>query len=210
MWRNNYFWDVLTHLLFAFSKCMSRVWDPEKLGSVKSYWFKGFSVVNNCNALTCPFIAYLLVFTEYYAITHDVLFSNFQRASTLHLLYITAIFGMVHVWKVKVLRSVYKVKVLEFSGYTLYELIEKVELTARHRLRHVLGNALAFVVLLNKCVIARKFIIQKSFFVNKKEHGSNWLLSVLVDRVCGWIAFTIVAQYFEVNNSRLDEFGVTI
>ncbi|WMV10089.1 hypothetical protein MTR67_003474, partial [Solanum verrucosum] len=88
-----------TFLLFAYSNRMSRVWDPGQQGSVKS-WFKGFSVVNNCTALTCLLIAYSLVFAEYYAITHVVFLANFQQTSALHLRYITAIVGMLQYFEV--------------------------------------------------------------------------------------------------------------
>ncbi|XP_049409778.1 uncharacterized protein LOC125872991 [Solanum stenotomum] len=198
-------------LLITYSNRMSRVWDPGQLGSVKFYRFKGFSVIDNCNALTCPLIAYSLVFTEYYAIKHDVFLANLHQISVLHLRYITALVGMVQLWEVKILTSVSKEKAVHSAGYTLYGVIEIVELDARHRLHHGLGNALVFVILLNKCVIARKVITElqlimwESFIVNQKEHGCNWLLSILVERVGGRRAFTTIAQYFEVNNSRFDE-----
>ncbi|KAK6803624.1 hypothetical protein RDI58_001408 [Solanum bulbocastanum] len=51
-----------TFLLLAYSNRMSRVWDPGQLRSVKSYWFKGFSVVNNCTELTCLLIAFFFFF----------------------------------------------------------------------------------------------------------------------------------------------------
>ncbi|KAH0695600.1 hypothetical protein KY284_015654 [Solanum tuberosum] len=63
---------------------MSIVWDPGQLGCVKSNWFKVFSIVNKCNALTCPLIAYSLVIAEYYVVQHDILVANFQQTSVLH------------------------------------------------------------------------------------------------------------------------------
>ncbi|KAH0769695.1 hypothetical protein KY290_013676 [Solanum tuberosum] len=60
---------------------MSRVWDPGQLGCVKSNWFKVLSIVDKCNALTCPLIAYSLVFTEYYVVQHP---ANISVASSLY------------------------------------------------------------------------------------------------------------------------------
>lgn len=54
--------------LIVYSNSMSRVWDPGQLGCVKSNWFKVFSIVDKCNALTRPLIVYSLVFTEYYVV----------------------------------------------------------------------------------------------------------------------------------------------
>lgn len=42
------------------------------------------------------------------------------------------------------------------AGYTLYEVIEIVELVACYRLPHGFGNALISVILLNKCVVVRQ------------------------------------------------------
>jgi len=41
--------------------------------------------------------------------------------------------------------------------------------------------------------------------VNQKDHGCNWLLSVLVERFGGRRALTTIAQYFEVNNCSIDK-----
>ncbi|KAG5630963.1 hypothetical protein H5410_002680, partial [Solanum commersonii] len=81
--------------LIVYSNSMSRVWDPGQLGCVKSNWFKVFSIVDICNVLTCPLIAYSLVFTEYYVVKHDILVANFQQTSVLHLRCIIALVGMV-------------------------------------------------------------------------------------------------------------------
>lgn len=85
------------------------IWDPGQLGCVNFYW-SNFSVVDNYYRLTCPLITYSLVFVAYYVVKHDFLATNFQLASVLHPYYITALVGMVQVWEVKVLRSVYNMK----------------------------------------------------------------------------------------------------
>ncbi|WMV14900.1 hypothetical protein MTR67_008285, partial [Solanum verrucosum] len=113
-------------IYFLMSIFWKTVWDPGQLECVKSNWFKVFSIVDKCNSLTCPLIAYSLVFAEYYM-----------------------------VWEVKVSRRLYKVKVVYSACYTLYGVIEIVESAASHKLHHGLGNALVFVILLNKCVVAR-------------------------------------------------------
>jgi len=166
--------------LIVYSNSMSRVWDPRQIGCEKSNWFKVFSIpiVDKCNALTCPLIAYSLIFIEYYVVKHDILVANFQQTSMLHLLCITALVGMVQVWEVKVSRRLYKVKVVYSACYTLYGVIEIVESAASHKLHHGLGNALVFVILLNKCVVARQVITElnlirrKSFFC---ESERSWL-----------------------------------
>ncbi|KAG5580204.1 hypothetical protein H5410_050831 [Solanum commersonii] len=119
--------------------------------------------------------------------------------TVLYLRFITALVGMVHVWEVKVSRKLYKVKVVYSACYTLYGVIDIVESTACHKLHHGLRNALVFVILLNKCVVARQVITElnllmwKSFIVNQKDHGCNWLLSVLVERFGGSRALTTIA-----------------
>lgn len=61
------------------------------------------------------------------------------------------------------------------AGYTLYEVIEIVELVACYRLHHGFGNALISAILLNKCVVVRQVITElnlikrKSFTVNQKN-----------------------------------------
>ncbi|KAH0650352.1 hypothetical protein KY284_030264 [Solanum tuberosum] len=86
-------------------------------------------------------------------------------------------------WEVKILTSVSKEKAVHSAGYTLYGVIEIVELDARHRLHHGLE------------------------FYRKSER--TWLQLVVInssgERVGGRRAFTSIAQYFEVNNSRFDE-----
>lgn len=157
---------------------MNRVWDPEQLGCINSNRFKVFSIVDKCNAFTCPLIAYSLVFAEYYVVKHDILVANFQQTLVLHLRCITALVNMVYVWEIKVSKRLYKVKVVYSACYTLYGVIEIVELVACHQLHHGLGNALVFVILLNKCMVARQVITelnlirQKSFFC---ESDRSWL-----------------------------------
>ncbi|KAH0738237.1 hypothetical protein KY290_036942 [Solanum tuberosum] len=59
-------WDPGIGFVFmALTECGIPI--PRQPGCVNSNWSKGFSVVDNCNVLTCPLIVYSLVFVEYYA-----------------------------------------------------------------------------------------------------------------------------------------------
>ncbi|WMV14908.1 hypothetical protein MTR67_008293 [Solanum verrucosum] len=153
------------------------VWDPGQLGCVKSNWFKVFSIVDKCNALTCPLIAYSLVFAEYYVVQHDILVANFEQTSVLHLRCITALVGMVQVWEDEGLlgdqqwflsaghvQGVDSGRDMYSACYTLYGIIEIVESVVRHKL----------------------------------HHG-------LVERFGRRRALTTIAQYFEVNNCSIDK-----
>lgn len=48
-------------------------------------------------------------------------------------------------------------------------------------------------------------IMWKSYIVNQKDHGCNWLLSVLVDIFGRRRTLITITQYFEVNNCSIDK-----
>ncbi|KAH0640321.1 hypothetical protein KY285_036907 [Solanum tuberosum] len=127
--------------LIVYSNSMSRVWDPGQLGCVKSNWFKVFSIVDKCNALTCPLIAYSLVFTGYYV-----------------------------VWEVKVSMRLYKVKVVYYACYTLYGVIEIVKSSTRHKLHHGLVLVERFGGRRALTTIAQYFEVNNCS-IDKSEHG---------------------------------------
>uniref|UniRef100_M1B0C6 Uncharacterized protein n=1 Tax=Solanum tuberosum TaxID=4113 RepID=M1B0C6_SOLTU len=119
-------------------------------------------------------------------------------------------------WKEVVLRSGYKVKFQvepPSTSYTLYGVLEMIEWAARHRLHHGLDTALVFVILLNKCMAAGQvipelhLIMSKSFTVNQRERGCNWLISVSIQRFGGRLASNTIHRYFKVNIS-IDRKGI--
>nr|XP_016449173.1 PREDICTED: uncharacterized protein LOC107774208 [Nicotiana tabacum] len=114
-------------------------------------------------------------------------------------------------WRVSKLRSGYKVRlhVVHFAGYTFYCVIKMVELVARHRLHHGLGDALVYAICLNKCMVAGQVITELNlimliiFTVNLKEHG--WLIAVALEKFGEQRAAKTVYLYFKVDNSSFDE-----
>ena len=108
-------------------------------------------------------IAYTLVLHQYnYDVKNEILSANIKHTSILHPHYMHVVATMLLKLKVIALKSVYKVKFeIEhpYAGYTLYGILEMIELVARHRLHHVLDTALVLSILLNKCAVVGHEVI---------------------------------------------------
>ena len=77
---------------------------------------------------------------------------------------------------------------------------------AHHRLHYGLNTSLVFVILLNKCMVARQvvhelyLVMSKSFTANQRECGC-WLISVSMQRFGGRLASNTIHQLLKVNIS---------
>ncbi|OIT37990.1 hypothetical protein A4A49_16691 [Nicotiana attenuata] len=123
----------------------------------------------------------------------------------------TAFVAILHEQKVLKSRSGYKVKLhaVHLAPYTFYGVIKMIELVASHRLHHDLGHALVYVILLNKCMVVGKDLIELNLImminstVNQIEH--SWLIAVAMEKFGKEKTAKTVHLYFMVDNSSFDE-----
>ncbi|OIT37978.1 hypothetical protein A4A49_06561 [Nicotiana attenuata] len=115
-------------------------------------------------------------------------------------------------WKVFELRNGYKVKLraIQGIGYTFSGVIEVVELVARHRLHHGLGDALIYGILLNKygfvgqVLTKHNMIMRQISNLDRKDYGYSWLIAGAMEIFSGESASKTVYQFFKADNSSFD------